>query len=124
MKTTIDYRPLKELLSNKDNWCQGSYVKTAQGKVTTFDSEDAARFCLSGAVVKIYRRSKIERTAVWYIFTHVMFRIQQIINDMTGHSLCITDFNDTKSFADVKAVLDKLPDEETITLTTYEKNKD
>ena len=45
---------IKELLSKREAWTQGTYAKTRDGFATHADSEFAVCWCLAGAARKCY----------------------------------------------------------------------
>lgn len=54
--TKIDKRPttVQELLDSPDKWCKGAFAQTAIGQDTDELHDNACRWCLIGALRKVY----------------------------------------------------------------------
>jgi len=124
MKTTeilIDYRPLKELLSDKNRWCQGTRAKTKEGYPISEKDPKAVRFCLLGAIGHLYYKADWQSLVVK---NHIMERLENLIERKSPPEWIpslieggLTLFNDNNTFEDVRELVNRLPDEETITIT-------
>jgi hypothetical protein len=48
------YKTVEDLLKNKTRWTRFAYARNKYGKAVKLSSSHATRFCLTGALIKIY----------------------------------------------------------------------
>jgi hypothetical protein len=91
---------IKDLLSDKSKWTQGSYARDAEGRACDVDSPCADKFCLTGAAVRVY-----DGPAVWGALRAIA---RAIPLDYHG-GMEIEHWNDRqdRTFYDVRQVLEK-----------------
>jgi len=113
MKVTINLKPLKELLSSEDRWCKDSYAKTIDNSPVLIGDPRAYRFCLEGAIVKIYAHKR----EPWFAKYKTLEFVKKCLYDYsTKHNLLsatksLLDFNDKSSHKEIVEFLNSLPDE-------------
>ena len=109
----INYKPLKELLSSQDRWCQEELAKDEHGNNVRPRNPNAVRFCLLGAIIKLYESRPRHYLLADFILETVKDKIRYLLPDYRS----LSTFNDTHSFEDIKAILNKLPDEEVVDIS-------
>lgn len=83
---------VKDILT-KDNWCQLANFRDANN--ASCSSEEAVKCCLMGHIFKIYPQSE---------FCNVIPKILDRIKPLNS----LQAFNDSKTFEEVKALVDEL----------------
>ena len=86
---------VRELLSSREKWTQGESSRDSFGNPVDINSPNAVCWCLSGALYKCYRASKV---------AFLMPRVQNLFQ------VHVIDWNDDPRtrFEDVKALVDRL----------------
>jgi hypothetical protein len=93
------YIKAKEYLATKENWTQDNYAIDSKGQPIGFLSDDACAFCLSGA---------LNRAANYYNDREEFTLLRATIYQETKNDhKSIPGFNDSHTYEDVIAVLDK-----------------
>ena len=85
---------IKELFSSHHRWTKNALAKNNSGERTDPLDSDAVRFCLLGAVEKCYP-SESKRVNI----------CEKIKNEIKA---VIPEFNDSHSFKEIKALVEKL----------------
>ena len=88
---------VKELLSDRSKWCQGSFATDAEGNPRGIMAPDATRFCLRGALGRCYPEQ-----------TEYDAARKRLESSLSSHS-CLMEFNDSTftTFTDVKELLER-----------------
>lgn len=86
---------LKELIGTKEKWTKNAYARDVGMQETSPTNEDAVCFCTSGGLKRVTHGKGFEV----YQDAYVLVR-----NEMDN---CIPSFNDTHSFEEVHAALDR-----------------
>jgi hypothetical protein len=88
---------IKELLSDKSRWCQGTYAKNQSDISVMPTSEAACKWCLSGATLKItngeyqseiwdkinvYIANKYEMSVPKFNDTHTYEEVMEVVNEL------------------------------------------
>lgn len=79
---------VKDLLSSSDKWCQGFEAKTIDGHPVSPHVDEAARWCIVGAISKCYGDDTPEYYAAREKFAEVIHDVQPISvwNDEPGRT--------------------------------------
>lgn len=89
----------RKLIEKPGNWCQGAYAKDANGDYVDFDSLSATRFCVGGALDRVFRSEAA--------FNRPGYKeIRQVLNTLSS-PLSFLSFNDGTDHAAVLDLLDK-----------------
>jgi hypothetical protein len=64
-KAAVRVRSVRGLLRKPEAWCKYTYAKNANGIGISAEANDAVRFCLSGAITRVYG-SRFEQSGKVY----------------------------------------------------------
>ncbi len=103
MKISEILKNARDLISNKENWCRGSFAKDAGGNDIFYGSKEATQFCMIGAFQKQNTSflQKVSDDCLLYICRNI--NIHSYINMMKNLSI----FNDSHSHEEVIEVYNK-----------------
>ena len=97
---------MRELLTDESRWTKDAYARDKDGKTVSHDLEEAYSFCLVGAMFRCYN------VKPWWdpVRDKIIEELRKTFNVSERSSISITLWNDKRSttFADVKALVDKL----------------
>lgn len=99
MKTKLrKFKSLRELFRTPSRWCKGSLARSSTGEEVQPRGTKAAKFCLVGAVYRVYPPTKRWR---------VEEELSHSIGKVTGRARDIVEFNDDMetTFEDIRKVL-------------------
>lgn len=84
-----------ELLTDESKWTKGTFARTANGNLTLDSSDDACRWCLIGAVRRVYG-----------FRTNDYYRAMTALNNVMQEPW-VADWNDSpeRTFAEVRDVV-------------------
>lgn len=92
-----EIKTVQELLSNRENWCQGYLaLNKCNEPIDPWDSK-ACRWCLFGAIQKVYGRNTIESSSIFKKFREYLIK--------NYPEFTITIFNDTKYYEDIMLIV-------------------
>lgn len=97
---------VKELLTDESKWCQGAYAKDDMGMATLIEIDGkqntkAKQFCLIGAVYHCYGVSSKQSFDILCKLSEEIIKVTKGDIDSTSH------YNDTHTFAEVMALVNK-----------------
>lgn len=97
--TQIKYlEKARDLIANKENWCQGSYAVDAEGEEVGFRERSAVRFCAQGAVRKVLRSTMDHESLIRLLDQEVPNDFDEPAEGCEKHcGHCIIDLNDSSS---------------------------
>ena len=85
---------IKNLLSSRAKWTTGADARTVKGKSCSLDDPKAVRWCLYSALYKCYPIGHRDKIAIL------------IRKNIDSHT--IIGYNDTHTYKDVRALVNKL----------------
>jgi hypothetical protein len=95
---------VKDILSDESRWTQGAAARNKRGELCSVLSPDATRFCILGAMARVYRSK------------HAMRECERRVADAIAafggritYAIEIGDWNDDpgRTFDDVRQVIEK-----------------
>jgi len=82
---------VRELLAQKERWCQGAMARDKNGNRICYDAPEAASFDLFGAILKCYDRSPW----IMDVFLSVRLAVFLVYSpDAFGNFLAVNDYED------------------------------
>lgn len=88
-------KTVRELFSDDKSWCQKSLALTKYGNPTDPWSDKACRWCLYGAIIKIYGNN----------MSPILQKVRKYLEDK---KTTITFFNDQNNYKDVMVLVNDL----------------
>lgn len=91
------YPTVRELLADPARWCQGTAARDSGGREVYVEEPDAVRFCLTGALWKVYGMTG----PALYHAIQAVSDVNPDVKDALGQ------WNDSHTHADVLALVEK-----------------
>jgi len=101
------FNELKDFLI-ESKWTKYTSARNRYWKSVAFDSKNAYRFCLSGALAKLSEPNEININLI---------NLDRLIRKYTKYQTAL-GFNDNSCFDEIKEFMMKIQDEQIISLTT------
>lgn len=100
MTTPADIvRRARNLISDPEHWCQGSWAKDKNGSNLRFCDDDAVSFCAAGALGRAGSEAGCD--------TFLPHEIYDTLDRVIGRGGSLTAFNDDHTHAEVIALFDQ-----------------
>lgn len=98
---------VQDILTSESKWTKGAYARTATGKRTIYQSDDACKFCLQGA---IYRVTAGNVKRAMSIENKIVKKLNAERQTCSSPYWCITQWNDSsrRTFAEVRGLIEEL----------------
>lgn len=87
---------IRELLTDEAKWTRGAYARNKENRATGTRNDDAVRWCLMGAKWKCYYDTDQHES------------VSGALEAEIGSGWNLTRWNDNATFADVKALVERL----------------
>jgi hypothetical protein len=95
---------VKDILSDPSKWTQGAAARNKRGELCSVLSPDATRFCILGAIARVYRSRKSMRECERRVAAAI-----EALGGRITYSTEIGDWNDNpyRVFEEVRQVIKK-----------------
>ena len=84
------FRKVKELLSDKNRWTKGDYAKDETGRSVKVNDDNACKWCLYGAVLKICYDSR----HIDYLSEYIVYSSEYLVSSGKISSILLMHRND------------------------------